>query len=642
MKLSRFQIQRFAFASFLAACAWLWSPTAIFSADRPNILWITCEDINPQLGCFGDPYANTPSLDRFATRGLRYRNCWSTAPVCAPARTTLISGVYPTSTGSEHMRSEVTMPAWMRMYPQLLREHGYYCSNNSKEDYNLTQRGQVWDESSRQAHWRNRKPGQPFFAVFNLEVSHESQIRTRPHTLKHDPAKAPLPAYHPDTPEVRHDWAQYYDKITEMDARFAARLQELQDAGLLDDTMVFFCGDNGGGMPRSKRWPYNSGLNVPLIIFIPEKYRNLAPKEYVTGGATDRLVGFIDFAPTFLSISGIQPPDWMQGYAFMGQYEAQPQSYIHGFRGRMDERYDLVRSVRNQRYIYIRNYLPHLIYGQYLDYMFQTPTTRVWKKLYDEGKLKPPQTFFWERKPPEELYDLQTDRDEVKNLVNSPEHQSILNELRRVQREHALKIRDVGFLTEAEQHSRSTGTTMYEMGHDPQQYPLEKILAMADLASLLKSEALPQLQTGLKDSDSAVRYWAAMGYLMRGAQAVDTARDQLRAALNDASPSVRTAAAQALGQYGNDADLALALPVLKELIPPNKNGAYVSLLALNAIDALGPKAAPLLDTIKSMPTKDPSVVTRANSYVARLVQNMTGSSGEQQPAPKQRARKKQK
>jgi uncharacterized sulfatase len=383
-------------------------------------------------------------------------------------------------------------------------------------------------------------------------------------------------------------------------------------------------------------------LNVPLIIFIPEKYKNLAPKEYGAGGATDRLVGFIDFAPTFLSISGLQPPAWMQGYAFMGPYETPPQPFLHGFRGRMDERYDLVRSVRNQRFIYIRNYLPHLIYGQYLDYMFQTPTTRVWRRLYDEGKLKPPQTFFWERKPPEELYDLQTDRDEVKNLVNSPEHQPILNELRRAQREHALKIRDAGFLTEAEQHRRSTGTTMYEMGHDPQQYPLEKILAMADLASLLKSEALPQLSAGLKDSDSAVRCWAAMGYLMRGAKAVDAARDQLRAALNDASPSVRVAAAQALGQYGNDADLSLALPVLKQLAPPDRNGAYVSMLALNAIDALGQKAAPLLETVKTMPTKDPSAVGRANSYVARLVQNITGSSSEQKPAPKQRPiRKKQ-
>ena len=607
---------------------------------KPNVLWITCEDINPHLGCFGDTYAETPNLDRFAARALRYPYCWSTAPVCAPARTTIITGVYPTCTGAEHMRSEVAMPSWMKMAPQFLREQGYYCTNNSKEDYNLTKHGRVWDESSRTAHWRNRKLGQPFFAVFNIEVSHESRIRSRPHTLKHDPAKAPLPAYHPDAAEVRHDWAQYYDQITEMDALFADRLKELQDAGLMDDTIVFFYGDNGSGMPRSKRWPYNSGLNVPLIIYVPDKFRDLVPKEYQPGGASDRMVGFIDFAPTLLSIAGIQPLDWMQGRAFMGKFGAPPQPYLFGFRGRMDERYDMVRSVRNHRYIYIRNYMPHLIYGQYLEYMFQTPTTRVWKQLYDEGKLQPPQTYFWEPKPPEELYDLRTDKSEVKNLVNSPRHQAVLNELRNVLREHILRIRDVGFLSEAEQHIRSVGTTMYEMGHDPKKYPLEPILAMAETASLLKPDVMVFLKEGLRDTDSAVRYWAAMGFLMRGTKAVEAARDELRAALKDESHTVRITAARALGQYGNDADLSLAMPVLKELAPPDKNGVYVSMLVLNAVDALGKKAAPLMDTIKTMPTQDPSAVGRAGGYVARLVADMTGQDQEKPAAAKTKKRAK--
>ncbi len=614
--------------------------SAVAGTDSPNILWLVCEDINPHLGCFGDRYAETPNLDRFAQNALRYRNCWSTAPVCAPARTALISGVYPTSTGAEHMRSEVPMPAGMKMFPQLLRERGYYCSNNNKEDYNLTKPGKVWDDSSRDAHWRNRRPDQPFFAVFNIGVTHESQIRARPHTLKHDPAKAPLPAYHPDAPEVRHDWAQYYDNITEMDTIFASRLQELKDGGLADDTIVFFYGDNGSGMPRSKRWPYNSGLNVPLIIFVPEKFELLAPKEYVRGGATDRLVGFVDFAPTLLSLAGIQPPDWIQGHAFMGRFETPPQPYLHGLRGRMDERYDLVRSVRNQRYIYIRNYMPHLIYGQYIDYMFQTPTTRVWKQLYDQGKLKPPQTYFWERKSPEELYDLQTDPNEVNNLASSPAHEAVLNELRAAQRNHVLQIRDLGFLTEAEQHSRASGTTPYVLAHDRTKYPLEKILATADLASMLKPDALPQLKKALKDDDSGVRYWAAMGVLMRGTRAVNTAREELRLALNDSSPSVRIAAATALGKFGTDADLQRALSVLKELAPPDKNGAYVSILDLNAIDALGSKAAPLLGSIKTMPTKDPSAVERANGYVARLVADLAGPTDASQALGKKRFNRK--
>ena len=633
---------RIVLASTLLGGAGALPRAAAVAAELPNILWITCEDTGQELGCYGDKYAETPNLDKLAAKGMRYRHAWSIAPVCAPARATIITGVYPPCLGAEHMRSEVAMPAFMKMYPQFLRERGYYCSNNSKEDYNVTKRGQVWDDSSGNGHWKNRKAGQPFFAIFNTTVTHESQIRRRPHTLKHDPAKAPLPAYHPDTPEVRHDWAQYYDNITEMDGIAGQRLKELQEAGLADDTIVFFYGDHGSGMPRSKRWPYNSGLQVGIIVYVPEKFKDLAPKEYQTGGVSERLVGFIDLAPTLLSLAGVPPPDWMQGHAFMGKFATAPQPYLFGFRGRMDERYDLVRSVRNQRYIYLRQYMPHLIYGQHVNYMFETPTTQVWKRLYDEGKLQPPQTYFWEPKPPEELYDLQNDKSEVKNLVNSPEHQAVLNELRAALREHTLRIRDVGFLSEAEQHRRAAGTTMYEFGHDPKKYPLEKILAMADTASLLKPDVLPQLKTGLKDSDSGVRYWAAMGLLMRGAKGVESGREDLRAALNDESPTVRVIAARALGQYGNDADLALSLPVLKELAPADKNGAYLSILDLNTIDALGKKAAPLLDMLKTMPTKDPSAVGRANGYVDRLVADLTGSNGEKQPAAKAKKRSKKK
>src|SRR3954454_5019137 len=271
---------------------------------RPNMLWLTTEDIGPQLGCYGDTYAQTPNLDRLASRGVIYLNAWSNAPVCAPARTTIITGVYPNSTGSEHMRSQTVMPPFMRMYPQLLRDAGYYCTNNSKEDYNLQKPGKVWDESSNKAHWKNRAPGQPFFAVFNNLITHESQIRTRPHVWQHDPAKVPLPSYYPDAPEVRQDWAQYYDNITTMDGWLGQKLKELADAGLSDDTIVFFYGDHGSGMPRSKRWLYNSGLRVPLIVYVPPKFKDLMPKDYSPGGKSERLVGFVDLAPTLLSLIG--------------------------------------------------------------------------------------------------------------------------------------------------------------------------------------------------------------------------------------------------------------------------------------------------------------------------------------------------
>ncbi len=468
----------------------------------PNILWITSEDNGPHLGCYGDTYATTPHLDALGKMGMIYTRAISNAPVCAPARTTLISGLYPPSTGSEHMRSMAQLPESFKMYPQYLREAGYYCTNNSKEDYNLAKRGQVWDESSRKAHWKNRPAGKPFFAVFNHTISHESQLRKRPHKQVHDPAMVRVPAYHPDTPEVRQDWAQYYDKLTEMDALAGKNLKELADAGLADDTIVFYYGDHGSGMPRSKRWPYFSGLNVPLIVYVPDKWRKLAPKDYQPGGKSDRLVGFIDLAPTLLSLAGVKPPAHLQGHAFMGPSQTAPPEYSYGFRGRMDERYDLVRSVLDGRYIYIRNYMPHKIYGQYIAYMFQTPTTRVWRRLYDEGKLNEAQSHFWRRKPPEELYDLQADPDEVHNLAASPEHADTLNRMRKAQQDWARSIRDVGFLPERQIHSRSEGSTPYEMGHNPQKYPFEEIFAAANLASSLDSQQLPQIEALLDHQDT--------------------------------------------------------------------------------------------------------------------------------------------
>jgi len=586
---------------------------------RPNILWITCEDTGPHLGAYGDKYADTPNLDRLAARSLLYQNAWSNAPVCAPARTTIISGVYPTSTGSEHMRSMTRLPEGMLMYPCYLREAGYYTANNVKEDYNLEHTGRVWDDSSNKAHWRNRQQGQPFFSIFNFTITHESQIRRRPHTLVHDPRRARVPAYHPDTPEVRHDWAQYYDNITTMDGQAGDILRQLEADRLAEDTIVFFYGDHGSGMPRNKRWPYNSGLQVPLLVHIPRKYRHLAPKDYAPGRKTDRLVSFVDLAPTLLSLAGVRPPAHMQGHAFLGSYAAPEQPYIYGFRGRMDERYDMVRSVRDKRYVYIRNYMPHKTYGQHIAYMFETPTTQVWKQLFDEGKLTPAQRRFWETKPPEELYDLRADPDEVRNLAESPRHRQIRNRMRQAQQDLALRIRDVGFLPEDEIHRRAQGSTPYQMGHDERQYPLGRIIDAAELASS-PAEGAGSVSNRLQDDDSAVRYWAALGLQMRGAEAVRDARKALIRALEDGSPSVRAAAAEALGRYGDDGDLNRALAVLMELAPIDRNGLYISLLALNAVDALDKKAASLKERIQALPREDASVHPKLRGYVPRLLE----------------------
>ena len=593
------------------------------AADRPNILWLTSEDHGPQMGCYGDRLASTPKIDALAARGMVFKHAWSCAPVCAPARTTIISGMYPTSLGAEHMRSEVLMPKGTRMFPQLLREAGYYCSNCSKEDYNLTKPGMVWDESSAKAHWRKRRTGQPFFAVFNATASHESQIRKRPHEPILDPKKVRVPAYHPDTPETRQDWAQYYDQIQVVDAEAGERLQELEDAGLTDETIIFYFADHGSGMPRSKRWPCNSGLQVPMVVYFPQKWRHLAPREYASGAQSERLVSFVDLAPTVLSLAGIEPPSALQGQAFAGTFQQPPRHFLFGFRGRMDERIDLVRSVTDGRYVYLRNYMTHRSQAQHVGYQFETPTTQVWRRLFDEGKLNDFQSIFWRvPKAPEELYDLQTDPDEVRNLADDQRHQDILQRLRQAHRDHARRIRDTGYLTEAEVHARSGKRPPRDALGMDDAYPFDRIFTAAELASSRNPHVIPRLREFLQEDDSGVRYWGAMGALMRGGEAAAELRPQLAKALADVSPSVRVAAAEALAAHGKNDDLAQALDTLKQCADPTKTSAYTSIAALNAIDELGSKAAPILGAVLAQPVTASDTVARANGYVERLHQTL--------------------
>ncbi|MBX9788993.1 MAG: sulfatase [Pirellulales bacterium] len=597
------------------------------SAPRPNILWITSEDHGPQLGCYGDKYATTPNIDRLAARGITYTHVWSCAPVCAPARTTLISGLYACSLGAEHMRSMVVFPAGMPVFTQLLRGAGYYCTNNAKEDYNVTQRGPLWDQSSRQAHWNKRPAAAPFFAVFNCERSHEGQIRKRTGKTVHDPAGVRVPAYHPDTPEVRHDWAAYYDGVSEADAAAGRRLQELADAGLADETIVFYFADHGPGMPRSKRTACDSGLHVPLVVYVPAKFRDLIPADTVSGARCDRVVSFVDFAPTVLSLAGIKPPVWLQGRAFLGQFASAPAQYAFGFRGRMDERYDLVRAATDGRYVYVRNYLPHRIAGQHVAYMFETPTTQVWRRLHESGQLNAVQDAFWQPRACEELYDLDCDPDETHNLAGSPEHRDLLLRLRAAQQQWVREIRDVGFLPEGQMHARCKDTSAYDLARDEATYPLERVFAAAELASRVESDDLDRVLALLDDADSAVRYWGAVGVLIRGGSAVETARERLLTLADppmdsQEAPSVRIAAEEVLWRYGNEADRQLATRVLVELADWSKQDVFTVMAALGAFDPWEPVDRALGERLAELPKRGPLPHQRYASYVPRLLETL--------------------
>jgi arylsulfatase A-like enzyme len=336
------------------------APASQALADQPNILWLVSEDNDTFLGCYGDPLAHTPTLDRLARQGVLFERCFA-QPVCAPSRFTLITGMYSVTCGpAEHMRAQGNIPSWLKGFPTYLRKIGYYTSNNAKTDYNAPIRPkETWDASSKTAHWRNRPdPKQPFFSVFNYEVTHESclfPVQERKLDFPPmDPAKVRIPPYQPDTPELRADWARYYNHMTLMDEQVAERLKELQEDGLADNTIVFYYSDNGGVLPRSKRFLERSGTHVPLIIYFPPKWRHLAP--VAPGSRIQDPVGFVDFAPTILSLAGVKIPDYMMGRAFAGPARNGANEYAFCTRDRMDERYDMMRSLMNYRYLYVHNY----------------------------------------------------------------------------------------------------------------------------------------------------------------------------------------------------------------------------------------------------------------------------------------------
>ena len=598
------------------------SPVAQTVQTRPNILWITTEDNGPQYGIYGDPYATTPNIDKLAARGFRYRTVWSNGPVCGAARTALITGVYPQSNGGEHMRSMVRLPEFMKLYPALLHEAGYYTTNSNKTDYNFADVGTVWDEFSPNAHWKNRKPSQPFFSIFNIMDSHESFVRRRPHTWEHDILKAPVPAYQPDVREVREDWAQYYDQITVADRILGQRIAELEAAGLADDTIIMHYGDHGAGMPRSKRFPYNSGLQVGLVVYVPPKYQSLVPPELrQPGSESTRLVSFVDLAPTLLSIVGVKPPVWMEGRAFLGPYTTSAPDTLFGFRGRMDERYDLMRTARDERYVYVRNYMPHRPYGQHVEYMFGTNTTAVWKKMFDSGELKPPQTYFWETKPTEELYDLQTDKWEVHNLAESAAHRAALERLRKALDAQERATRDVGFMPEYELHRDEKTITAYERGRDPKRYDFDRVYAMAQAASD-RAVPLARVRPGLADKDPIVRYWAATGILMRGKDAVGTASADLAKLLDDPEPGPQIAASEALARYGAPDLRRRALDALLARSDASRNHEYVAMFALNALNQvtdLPEDVKTAVGKLPTTPTTTPDHMRQRENYLPKLV-----------------------
>ena len=371
------------------------------SEDLPNILWISCEDISPNLGCYGDSYARTPNLDQLATQGVRFDRAFTHAGVCAVLRSGVITGTYPISIGSQHMRSRIVAPPHIKCFTEYLRAKGYYCTNRSKTDYQFEPPFTAWDrQGNNHGDWKGRAKGQPFFSVINLTVCHESQIRhgegrhdqilknLKPEQI-HDVelAAKSLPPYIPNTPESRKNWAWYHDNISEMDRQVGQILNRLKKDGLDDNTLVIFWSDHGQGMPRGKRWIYDSGTHVPVIMRWPNKLE--------AGSAREDIVTLLDLTATTLSIAGVKKPDHMHGRVLIGAEREKEPDYIFFHRDRMDEAYELQRGARNRRYRYIRNYEPEKTYAQGIDYMDEMPAMKKWRKLNESEQLTPAQKLWF-------------------------------------------------------------------------------------------------------------------------------------------------------------------------------------------------------------------------------------------------------
>ena len=442
--------------------------------DRPNIVWIIAEDTSPFLiGAYGGPPARTPNIDQLAENGVRYTNAFALNGACAPNRSALMTGLWPPSYGAHHMRTmrrtaaidriedpellaiptyEAVPPPEVRLVPEQLRAHGYFTTNEAKTDYQFVAPSWVWNESSDRATWRPRtNPDQPFFSVFNIGISHESVVwKNEDKPLETNPDAVTVPPYYPDTPVVRRDLARYYDNVALMDERVGQIMAQLRADGLLDETIVFFFSDHGTGLPRMKRTLYDSGLRVPLVVRVPEKYQSEAGSG-APGTASDRLISFLDFAPTLLRLAGVEVPAYMHGQPFLGSQEGEEREYVYAHRDRMAPALNTRRAVSDGRFKYIRDYRPEKPFLQFIPYRNrENHLMREILRYKEEGRLDSTQQWQWlvEEMPKQELYDTKNDPYETQNLAGDPRYRDKLTELRRVERRWWRRTNDMGLTPE--------------------------------------------------------------------------------------------------------------------------------------------------------------------------------------------------
>lgn len=594
------------------------SPSPATVSERPNILWITAEDMSPTLGAYGDDFATTPNLDQFAKEAVRYTNAFSAAPVCSPSRSTLITGMWATSLGTHQMRSAYPVPPEVKGFPSFLREAGYFTTNNVKTDYNSADAERFikesWDAISPTAHWRNEKrtKDQPFFSVFNQMVSHQSRTMVWPYDAFrehvqsalspeeiHDPEKVVVPPYYPDTETVRRTLARFYDCVTAMDRKVGQLLSELEQDGLAENTIVFFYSDHGSGMPRHKRLLHDSGMKVPLMVRFPEKYQHLAPAK--PGETVDRLVTFVDYPPTTLALLGLSIPEYMQGEVFLGPLAGEPKEFVYGFRDRIDEVFDFSRSVRSKEYLYIRNFLPHLSWNQpsvFSDLGEIRRDITAYAKQNAEGLTLAQRGYAGPTKPVEEFYAIESDPHNVNNLLLgdlTPEQQKALEEHRTAFRQKRMELLDLGAVPESvmtdymvEEQAPIRTITTGDTDHRPD---LQSIWAAADQVGFGTREELLELT---ESGDDSVRFWGIIG-LRHLAPDDNDLLELLYDRMDDISPVVRIEMAFWMAEKSRVHRMEALRVLAREL---ENDQWWTALRACRSIELLGEKARPLLPFMK--------------------------------------------
>ncbi len=522
--------------------------------ERPNIVWLVTEDNSKHfLKLYEEGGVSMPNIETLANKGIVFNNAFSNAPVCSVARSTIISGCYAPRVGTQYHRGMqlAPMPDGLKMFPEYLREAGYYTTNNFKEDYNFIKSKEVWDDSSKEANYKNRKSGQPFFHVQNFGTTHEGQLhfsenqmqRHKTETSIEDVAVFP---YHPNTPTYRYTNAYYRDLHQKVDTQIGDFIKRLEADGLMESTIIFYYGDHGGVLPRSKGYIYESGLSVPMVVYIPEKWKHLSPLQM--GSRTDTFVQFIDLAPTVLNLAGVTLPKQIDGKAFLGkdvtQANLDKRNTTFGYADRFDEKYDLVRSIRKGKYKYIRNYQPFNIDALFNFYRYKMLAYKEWHQLFEDGELNEVQQQFFKPRAVEALYDIEKDPHEVQNLAAYPSQKLILDELRSNLQKQVKSMPDLSFYPES--YFLEKGLPNPVAFGQQNKTEIAELVTIADLSLTSFSEVKDEIKTALKSDNPWKRYWGLIVCSSFGEQASPFHKMAKKLVKKDKANLVRIRAAEFL------------------------------------------------------------------------------------------------